>query len=76
MTVHLLLVDSGTFCNILFKSILDEIGDFADYVDPCEHAVKGFGDFTVKPYHIIHLAVELVSTLDKKVRTANLCDFL
>lgn len=41
--VHRLLVDSGAFCNTLFKKTLDEISDFTDYVELCEHVVKGSG---------------------------------
>lgn len=43
MVCHL-LVDGGAFCNILFKKSLDQLGDFEDYVEPCEHVVRGFGD--------------------------------
>lgn len=54
---------------------LDEIGDFHNYVEPCEHIVTGFGDATIKPHMIIRLAIELVSTLDENVRATKLCDF-
>lgn len=53
LTVHRLLVDNGAFCNILFKSTLDQLGNNADYVEPCEHVVKGYRDATVKPYIIM-----------------------
>lgn len=59
--VHLLFVDEGTFCNIIFKKTLDQLGDYKDYIQPCEHMVRGFGDANVKPTGIIRLIVEFVS---------------
>lgn len=76
VSVHRILVDSGAFCNIFFKNTLDELDDFANYVEPCEHVVKGFGDAIVKPYNIINLTVEPVSTLDENIRSTKLYDFL
>lgn len=76
VTVHRLLVDSGALCHILFKKILDELGYFIDYIESCEHVVKGFGDATVKPYDIIRVAVELISTLDEYISSTKFCDFL
>lgn len=42
VTVHRLLGGGGDFCNIFFKKTLDEICDFLDYVEPCEHMVRGW----------------------------------
>lgn len=76
VTVHRLLVDNGAFCNILFNSTLDQLDNYANYVEPCEHVIKGFRDATVKLYGIIKLAVELMSSLDREVRATRKCDFI
>lgn len=49
VVVKQLLVDSGAFCNILFKKTLDELGDFVNFVESGEHMVRGFRDTTVRP---------------------------
>lgn len=49
MMVKRLLIDSGAFCNILFKKIFNELDDYHDYVEPSEHIIWGFGDATVRP---------------------------
>lgn len=76
VTVHRLLVDSGAFYNVLFKYTLDKMGNFPDYVEPCEHVMKGFGKATMKPYGIIFLAVELVLTSDEILGPPNFMIFL
>lgn len=70
--VHHLLINNGA----LFNNMLYYIENFVDYIEPCEHMVKGLGDTTVKPYGIIELAVELIFSLSTEVSATCQLDFI
>ncbi|KAL6552673.1 hypothetical protein OROHE_008037 [Orobanche hederae] len=65
-TVDRILVDNGSFCNIIYKSALDQLGNLTKFIKPFETVLKGFGDYTVKAYGRIKLPVELVCSNDPK----------
>lgn len=57
INVHYLLVENGAFCNTLFKGTLDQLDNYANYVKPYEHVIKGFVDATFRINDIITLAM-------------------
>ncbi|KAL6558618.1 hypothetical protein OROMI_018968 [Orobanche minor] len=65
-TIDRILVDNGSFCNIIYKSALDQLGNLTKFIKPFETVLKGFGDYTVKAYGRIKLPVELVCSNDPK----------
>ncbi|KAL8524326.1 hypothetical protein ACS0TY_014054 [Phlomoides rotata] len=74
--VHRLLVDTGSYANIIFRSTLSKLGNYDSYLQPCNHMILGLGDVVSIPYGIIRLAVELVSTKDSERRLTRMLDFL
>lgn len=36
VTIYKIMINNSSFCNILFKKRLDQLGDFHSYVEPCE----------------------------------------
>ncbi|KAL8524280.1 hypothetical protein ACS0TY_014014 [Phlomoides rotata] len=55
--VHQLLVDTGSYANIIFRTTLDKLGNYESYLQPCNHRILGFGDDVPVPEGIIRLAV-------------------
>ncbi|KAL8524782.1 hypothetical protein ACS0TY_014407 [Phlomoides rotata] len=74
--VHRLLVDTGSYANIIFRTTLDKLGNYERYLEPCNHRIIGFWDIVSVPEGIIRIAVELVSTEDPKRRLTRVLDFL
>ncbi|KAL6567901.1 hypothetical protein OROGR_001569 [Orobanche gracilis] len=62
--VDRILVDNGSFCNIIYKSAMDQLGNLAKFVKPFDTMLRGFGDNTVLAYGRIKLPVELICCLD------------
>lgn len=66
--VHHIMVDNGAFYNIIiFKKTLVLLGNFANYIDPCELSIRGFRNQVIQLYGMIHLVLGVVSNLDTKV---------
>lgn len=38
--VHGIMSENRSFCHILFKRTLDQLGDFHNYVEPCEIGIR------------------------------------
>ncbi|KAL8555746.1 hypothetical protein ACS0TY_003525 [Phlomoides rotata] len=76
ITVDRILIDKGCYCNIIFKSALDKMGNFTNFVKPYEIQLKGFGDTLTTAYGTIKLAVELVCYQHEKVRITRPLDFV
>ncbi|KAL8470422.1 hypothetical protein ACS0TY_033054 [Phlomoides rotata] len=74
--VHRLLVDIGSYANIIFRSTLSKLGNYDNYLQPCNHRILGFGDVVSVPDGIIRLTVELVSTENPKHHLTRILDFL
>ncbi|KAL8492090.1 hypothetical protein ACS0TY_023637 [Phlomoides rotata] len=64
--VHRLLVDIGSYANIIFRTNLDKLGNYESYLEPCNHRILG----------IIRLVVELVSTEDPERYMTRMLNFL
>lgn len=65
--IHQFMVDNGVFYNIIFKKTLDLLGNFTNYIEPCDLAIRGFRNQPVQPYGMILRAVEVMSSLGKEV---------
>ncbi|KAL8531186.1 hypothetical protein ACS0TY_007985 [Phlomoides rotata] len=74
--VHRLLVDTGSYANIIFQTTLDKLGNYESYLQPCNHRILGFGDDVFVPEGIIRLAVKFVSTEDPEHRLTRMLYFL
>ncbi|KAL6523487.1 hypothetical protein OROGR_017090 [Orobanche gracilis] len=70
------LVDNGSFCNIIYKSALDQISNLSKFVKPFDTVLRGFGDNTVLAYGRIKLPVELICCHDPEVRTTRNLKFV
>lgn len=51
--VHRIMIDNETFCNIIFIKTLDFLGNFNDYIEPCEIRIRSFRNQSVHPYRMI-----------------------
>ncbi|KAL6521411.1 hypothetical protein OROGR_017980 [Orobanche gracilis] len=70
------LVDNGSFCNIIYKTALDQLGNLAKFIKPFDTALRGFGDITVLAYERIKLPIELICCHDPEVRTTRNLEFV
>ncbi|KAL6570908.1 hypothetical protein OROGR_000458 [Orobanche gracilis] len=71
-----ILVDTGSFCNIIYKTALDQLGNLAKFIKTFDTALRGFGDNTVLAYGRIKLPVELIYCHDPEVRTTRNLEFV
>ncbi|KAL8480461.1 hypothetical protein ACS0TY_027117 [Phlomoides rotata] len=74
--VHILLVDTGSYANIIFRSTLSKLGNYDSYLQPCNRRILSFGDPVSVPGGIIRLTVKLVSTENPERRLTQMLDFL
>ena len=59
MQVHRVLIDSGSFVDILYRPTLEKMGLGIRHLKPCQSSLYGFTGDSIQPLGVIELALTM-----------------